>query len=197
MRARLIAIPALVAGLFFVSLLPARVQSNTAVFATLSSAQLSTLKTWLNANVPNQDDFQATNTINATASPDFWVWKSSVTKDELVNSTGPDGTTFAWTGAGFITRSAGEQAAWRELFSVGGTVDPSKSNVRQAFADIFSGGTAPAPANRTHLLAVARRKATVFERTLATGTGSTASPAVMGVEGPATMQNVVDARSLP
>jgi hypothetical protein len=134
---------------------------------------------------------------NLAASPDFWVWRSRVSKDEFVNSTSIDGTVFSWTGTGFITRSAGEQAAWRELFDAQGYVNPSLPQVRTAFTDIFSGGTAPAPANRTHLATVGRRKATRAEKLFATGTGSTASPAVMGAEGILTDANVYAARQLP
>lgn len=127
---------------------------------------------------------------------DFWVWRSSVSKGELVNSVSPDGTTFNWVGNGFITRSVGEQTAWKELFNGTNTVNPSLANVRQAFADIFS-GTGNAASNRTHLLAVARRKANNIEKLLATaiGTGTTASPALAGYEGSVTGTQVEDARN--
>jgi len=148
----------------------------------------------LEADPTNSDKaFAVADIYNLPASPDFWVWRSSVTKSEFVNSVGPDGTTFNWTGAGFITRSAGEQAAWREIFNGTNEVNPSLPNVRQAFADIFSGGTNPAPANRTHLLAVARRKATRAEKLLASGTGSTASPATMTFEGGLSFNDILQA----
>ena len=98
------------------------------------------------------------------------------------------------TGAGFITRSVGECDAWRELFNGGGngdgTTDPSLSNVRQAFLDIFSGATAPAPANRAHLAAMSRRKATRAEKVFATGLGTTASPGLFGFQGAITINDV-------
>lgn len=169
----------------------------------LTSAQLATLKSdiqndgALNSQ-PNTPDgnMVIANAYNANASPDFWVWKSRVAKNDLVTSVGPDGTTFNWTGNGFITRSAGEQTAWRELFNGTESVNPSLANVRQAFSDIFS-GTGNAQANRTHLLAVARRKATRGEKLFATGTGSTASPGTMVFEGGLTYQDVEAARRLP
>ena len=84
---------------------------------------------------------------NAVASPDFWVWRTSMSKGEYVNSTSGDGTVFSYVGTGFITRSAGEQAAWRDMFdNAGNVVNPSLPQVRQAFLDIFSGAVAPAPA---------------------------------------------------
>lgn len=132
---------------------------------------------------------------NMPAAVDYWVWRTAVTKSEFVNSVSVDATTFNWTGTGFITRSQGERDAWRELFSgPGEAVNPSLSNVRQAFADIFSGGTPPAPANRTHLLTVARRKASRIEKFLAAGTGSTVTPGLLGFEGPVTLQDIEQAR---
>jgi hypothetical protein len=170
----------------------------------LTAAQLATLKAYVNANHSGQQDQTVADAMNAPHAPDFWVWRTAVTKAELVSSTSVDGTTFNWTGAGFITRSQGERDAWRELFNGTQTVNPTLANVRQAFLDIFSGATAPAPANRTHLATVSRRKATVAEELFATGTGSTASPGVLAtgptgayVEGPLTAANVSEARNLP
>jgi hypothetical protein len=92
----------------------------------LTPAQLQTLSDYiandatLNALPNNADGNTAiANVLNLPAAPDFWVWRTRVSKDELTNSVGPDGTTFTWAGNGFITRSAGEQAAWRELFMCG------------------------------------------------------------------------------
>lgn len=169
---------------------------------SLTPSQLTTLKTDILADqalsaFPNTPDgnFAIAQAYAVIASPDFWVWRTRVTKSELVNDTSVDGTTFNWTGAGFITRSQGERDAFRELFNGSGVVNPSLSQVRQAFADIFSGQTQPAPANRTHLLTVARRKATRVEKLFATGTGSTASPATMGFEGALTGDDVQEARN--
>ncbi len=155
----------------------------------LTSAQVATLRTNILAS-PDAGplcvagDLSGVTTLyNVTAVPDFWVWKTSVTKEELTNATSVDATVFTWVGNGFIMRSAGEQAAWRELFTAAGTINPSLSQVRQAFSDIFS-GTGNAAANRTHLLAVARRKSTRLERVFATGTGTTGSPGVLVIEGP-------------
>ncbi len=168
---------------------------------TLTPAQKAAIKADIIADAtlnafPNNSDgaFAIAAIYNIAASPDFWVWRTAVTKSELVNSVGPDATTFNWTGNGFITRSVGEQTAWQELFNGVQSVNPSLANVRQAFSDIFS-GTGNAASNRTHLLAVARRRASRIEKLLATGTGSTASPAVMGSEGPITHQDIDAARN--
>lgn len=173
----------------------------------LTTAQLTTLKADIAADqalssLPNNSDgnFAIAAVYNIVASPDFWVWRTSVSKAELTNTSGPEGTTFTWVGNGFITRSAGEQAAWREIFNGSNNVNPSLANVRQAFSDIFS-GAGNAAANRTHLLAVARKKATRAQKLFASGTGSTASPAMM--QGDVTefylmsYQEVEMARNLP
>jgi hypothetical protein len=162
----------------------------------LTTAQKATLKTNVQGNGDTNalfvsGDLQGLAALyNADASPDFWVWRTSVSKAELTNETSVDGTTFNWSGTGFITRTQGERDAWRELFDQNGTVNASLPQVRQAFLDIFSGPTAPAPANRTHLATIGRRKATRLEKLFATGTGSTGSPAVMAlnVEGPISYQ---------
>jgi hypothetical protein len=166
----------------------------------LSTAQKTTLKTYIDANlaaIPNTESgaFQVAAALNVTASPDFWVWRSRVSKAEYTTSTSVDGTTFNWTGTGYITRSVGERDAFRDLFDDNGYADPSLANVRQAFADIFSGATAPAPANRTHLTTISRRKATLAEKLLAGGTGSTASPATMGAQGELTWADVMNIRN--
>lgn len=167
----------------------------------LTPSQLTALKAdiladpVLSAQPQNSDGaFAIAAAYNLTVTPDFWVWRTRVSKNEITQQTSQDGTDFNWTGTGFITRSQGERDAWRELFD-GGQVNPSLANVRTAFQDIFSGGTPPAPANRAHLLAVARRKATRAEKLFASGTGSTATPATMSFEGSLNYQDVQEARN--
>jgi len=156
----------------------------------LTTAQRTTLRNSITGNVdaPGSAQFYTDGNTEALAAlynvpSTFWVYKTSVSKAELTNTASVDATVFNWTGAGFITRSVGERDAWRELFDADGYVNPSLPQVRQAFTDIFSGATAPAPANRTHLSAVSRRLASKAERLFATGTGSTASPGTLVVEG--------------
>jgi hypothetical protein len=168
----------------------------------LTSGQLTTLKADIQADgtlnsFPNNPDGNTAiaTAYNLASSPDFWVWRTRVTRSEYVNEASVDATTFNWTGTGFITRSQGERDAFRELFNHTGSVNPSLPNVRQAFTDIFSGGTAPAPANRTHMATVSRRKATRGEKLFSTGTGSTAVPAVMAFEGALTFEDVAAARN--
>ena len=140
--------------------------------------------------------FAIASAYNLDAVPDYWVWRTSVSKAELVSGTSVDNTTFTWVGNGFITRSAGEQTAFREIFGDVGMVNAALPQVRQAFLDIFS-GTGNAAANRTHLATISRRRATRAEKLFAVGTGTTAAPALMTFEGALSYQDVQTARELP
>jgi len=162
----------------------------------LTTEQKATLKTFIQG-VPelntlyvdgNLDGLAAG--LNATASPVFTVWRSSVEKKDVVQGVSREGTSFIWAGNGFISRSAGEIECWNQLFNSTLTMNPSLPNVRQAFLDVFS-GTGNAALNRTHLAAVAKRNASVIEKLFATGTGSLAAPATMVIEGPIGYQELV------
>lgn len=159
---------------------------------SFSPTQLSTLKTHLtgdstlNSMAQNGDYQGVANAYNAAASPDFIVWKTKLLKHELTDETSSTGTTFTWGGAtgGYISRSQGERDAWREIWNSKLSVNPSLANVRTAIDDIFSGSGAGAQNNRAHFTAMAKRKATLAEKVLkASGTGSDASPAILGFEG--------------
>ena len=109
----------------------------------LTGAQLLTLKTNILADsalaaVPRNADGYAliAAAYNVLAVPDWWVWRTRVTRDELVGSTSVDGTTFNWVGAGYITRTQGERDAFGAIFDSTGGVNASLPSVRQAFADI-------------------------------------------------------------
>ena len=153
----------------------------------LTPAQQATLKAYveadgtLNAFQHNSDGaFAIAEALKADASPDFIVWRTSIAEREFTDETSRDGTTWSWPA--FIARSVGEQAGWSAMFR-NGTVNAAKANVRQGFADIFSGAANNAPAQRTHCAAIGKRKCNRLEKLFATGTGSTASPATMAVEG--------------
>jgi hypothetical protein len=163
---------------------------TTAQIAVLKAAILADPILSTKVSGPGTDYGFIAAALNTNNVPDFWAWRTLITKNEIVATTSGDGTIFAWTGTGFITRAQGERDAWRELFNSTDTVNPSLANVRQAFADIFSGVTAPAPANRAHLLAISRRKATLAERRLATGTGSTAVPGFFTFEGGIAIEDI-------
>lgn len=175
----------------------------------MTNAQLQALKAAIEADAalmeiwggpkhPSDKADAIARELNEEAPAFFWVWRTSVTKREITEggSLDPDGVTvrsWNWTGNGFISRSAGEIAAWQELFNHAQVINPSLTNVRQAFQDILS-GVGNAASNRAHMANVCRRLATRAEKVLATGgTGNAASPATMGFEGALRYQDILDA----
>jgi hypothetical protein len=139
----------------------------------------------------NSDSADAIATAYAVnASPDFWVWRTSVPAKEIYETTTADATVWSWTA--YIARSQAERDAWGAMTMALGVINAALANTRQGIADIFS-GTGIAATQRTHLLTVGRRRATRIEKLLATGTGSTASPAVMGFEGALSLNDVLHA----
>jgi hypothetical protein len=166
----------------------------------LTPAQLAALKSAIAADpalnaLPNDPDSNQAiaDAFNAAVAPDFWVLRSLVREAEYTAQPSVDGTTWSWPA--YIARSQGERDAWGRMFSATGAVNPSLPNVQQGFADIFSGTAALPVAQRAHLTACSRRKATRAEKLFATGTGSAAAPATMGREGPLSYFDVADARN--
>lgn len=161
----------------------------------LTPAQLTALKAEVTTNPLYAADLASGNdtgvaaALNADAAPDFWVWRTSVFESEFTRATSADGTTWSWPA--YIARTVQEQNAWARMFMGGQAgMNPSLANVRQGLADIFSGSASSAPAQRTHLTAVSRRRANRAERLFAAGTGSAAAPAVMAFEGKVTPDDV-------
>lgn len=152
----------------------------------MTPAQIATLRTVVMAEPGLAAARQAGNDAaiaawcNALASPAFVVYKSVLSRHDIITGTSTTGTTFAWAGAAYITRSQGERDAFREMFNSTGTVVPSLSSIQGAFADIFSG--AGGAGNRAHIDAMSRRSATRAEKALSTGTGTTLAPAILGYE---------------
>lgn len=168
----------------------------------MTPTQLQALATFVNGQASLKQflidgaDNKLTTALNAVATPDFWVYRTQLFENDITTGTAPDvaQTQFSWTA--LIARSAGEQFGWARMFAMGSGVDPSKSNIRQAFADIFSGAQNGAPNQRLYLGGIARRLATLAEKTLAVLTvrgageaansgalGSTTSVATMTFEG--------------
>lgn len=152
----------------------------------LTTEQKLTLKTFVEADptlslIPQTLDgaFELAIRLQDDASPDFWVWKTSLHEHEITGDTSPDGTVWSWTA--YIARSVGERDGWVRMFNTSLTINPSLPNVRQGIADVFSGGTGAA--QRAHLLAMGRRKANKLEGLFAAGTGTTDTPGTMTIEG--------------
>lgn len=115
---------------------------------------------------------------NLAANPACVVWRTSLSRHEILTGTSSTGSTFAWAGGAYITRSQGERDAFREMFNSTGAVDPSLPSIQAAFADIFS-GTGGA-ANRAHIMALSKRPATRIEKLMSSGACADASPATLG-----------------
>lgn len=155
----------------------------------LTTAQAATLKTAILAETDpefvtyrtNGQNNQMAEWFNRPASPDYFVKRTTLSRQEIITGTSDDGTTFSWAGGAYITRSQGERDAFREMFNSTGTVNPSLPSIVAAFNDIFSG--AGGAANRAHITAMSRRLATRVEKLFASGAGTNASPSTMAVEG--------------
>jgi hypothetical protein len=133
---------------------------------------------------------------NQPASPTFWVWKTSLSKKEIVETTTADGTTFSYTV--HIGRSQGERDTWFGV--VPDPMNPSLPNLRQGLDDIYSGATQQAAAQRLHWRTCARRPALAGEKLfvdVGQGSGTTASPATLTFQGPITPQDVENAWAQP
>lgn len=156
----------------------------------LTAAQKVTLKTAILADsganafysIGNLDGLASH--LNTAISPSFWVWRTSVSRAEIYNDTSPDGTTWNWQT--YKGQAIAEQNAWVQMF-MGDAADFSKANLRAGVSNIFGASNA----QTTHVLAMGRRPATFAEKVLATGTGSTGSPATMGFEGAVSVSDLV------
>lgn len=161
--------------------------------ADLSAQQLATLKAFILADptlsqfTPGSDGAYAIAAIiNLPAAPDFIVWKTNVVIDDIMRNG------MNWTRVDNLTNGS----KWRiwEWMTRLGTIDASKVNIR-AGIDATWVGTAADLAVRASVYTHCKRKASVVEKILATGTGSDADPATMGWEGTISYQAVDEART--
>lgn len=154
----------------------------------LTAGQLATIKADIEANAdlnqfPNTPDGSAAiaSAYAADSSPAFIVWRNFVPVGELV-----DATTFTE----LIVATQGQRDIYRTLIDLG-SVDPSKPNTRQAFADIFAAGTS----SRAALLEIGKRTANRIEALLATGDGTDANPGTMQFVGTISGDEITTARN--
>lgn len=132
--------------------------------------------------------FAIADALNQVAAPAFIVWRTSVMLDEVSQS-----DTFNWTEVDGL--SVGKARIWEWLFDNSSqSMNPSKANVRAGIINCWSGNAARLVVQAA-ILDISKRAATRAEKILATGTGTTASPAVMGFEGPLSYSDVQDARA--
>ena len=149
----------------------------------MTPAQLTALKADIQANHAAAWAAGQVNVIaeayNAVASPDFYVWRTSISPAEVKQNT-------VWTE--LIALSQGARDTYRFLME--GSINAADANVRAAFAAIFSAGD-----TLDNLTALAMRKVNVVERMFATGTGSVGDPGLLVFEGSISGSTVYEAMS--
>jgi hypothetical protein len=167
----------------------------------LTAPQLATLKAAIEADPIlvakplNSDGYYETAAILNTelASPDFYVWRTLVTQDEIMQNG------FDWVRVDNL--SVGKSRIWEWMFDNAATaINPSKANVRAGIAEVWK-GTAADNAVRFAVFEHCQTRATRAQKLFATGTGATTDqdgvgPATMAVEA-ITMSDVEAARALP
>lgn len=113
--------------------------------------------------------------LNAVAAPEFIVWRTSVTQDEIMMNG------FDWTRVNNL--SVGSARCWEWLFANEmKSINPSKINIRAGIDEVWK-GTAADLAVRAAVYVHCKRLATIAEKVLSTGDGTTVSPATMTFDG--------------
>jgi hypothetical protein len=149
---------------------------------TMTSAQKDALLAFIQADPTANPLFTEGNLsgladfLNGEASPAFIVWKTFVSRDDVMLNG------FDW--ARVDNLSVGKARVWEWLvMGPTGGFNPSKVNVR-AGIDATWVGTQADVAVRDAVYVHCKRPASRVEKLFATGTGSTAVPATMVIEGP-------------
>ena len=159
---------------------------------SLTTQQQATLKAFVEADatlnlIPHTQDgaWSVAEALKSAATPEFTVWRTSVTQDEIMLNG------FDWTRVDNLT--VGPARVWEWLFNNGNrSINPSKINVRAGIDAVWKGGAADL-AVRAAVYVHCKRSANVLEKLFSTGTGTTASPATMAVEGSIPYNEVVSA----
>lgn len=131
---------------------------------TLTSAQLTTLQAFITANAvlaafPLTVDghYDLSVFMNAqVAVPDFWTWRSAVSRADIYNTQDFAGNFWDWTT--YKNQGVAEQNAWTQMF-MGDLTDFTRTNLRSGIAAIFT-GSAAATDQRDHCFSVGRALAT-------------------------------------
>lgn len=160
---------------------------------SLTPTQLQALKADIDANsgefgsVPmTPDGHQAiAEAYNQQATPDFYVWRTSIDQSEINEAVD-------W--AEVVGLTTNELLAF-SILKDQDTINAADVSIRGAFNAIFPSNQQPN--SNAALVAVAKRLALRIEAVLSNGTGSEASPATMGYEGPIDRFDVEKARLLP
>lgn len=139
------------------------------------------------AALPHTSDgaYEIAAAYNLPISPNFIVWKTRVTLDEIMQNG------FDWTQVDNAT--VGKARIWEWMFAnEARAIDASKLNIRAGIDEAWK-GTAAMLAIRASVYTHCKRAANRVEKLLASGTGTDATPATMGYEGDLTYQDVLQA----
>ena len=113
--------------------------------------------------------------LNALSSPAYIVWRTLVSQDEIMLNG------FDW--ARVDNLSVGKARVWTWLFdNAEKSLNPSKTNVRAGIDQTWVGTQADLDV-RAAVYVHCKRTATAAEKLLSSGTGTTAVPATMTLEG--------------
>ncbi len=119
---------------------------------------------------------------NAAATPAFIVWKSLVSLKDVGDKF--NGSEFS----GLSTANVSRLSAFADYSQEG--INPALADRRQFFDDVFSVGGI----TKAALLVLWKRDARRIEKLYATGTGSSASPAILVFEGTVDGNDIIQAR---
>jgi hypothetical protein len=136
------------------------------------------------ANVAHDADgaYTIADALNLATSPAFIVWKTNVPIDEIMRN-GMD-----WSRVDNL--SVGKARIWTWLSQLG-SINPSRPNIR-AGIDATWVGTSADLAVRAVVYSHCKRPATRAEKAMATGIGTTETPATMSYEGVITYLDVLE-----
>lgn len=160
----------------------------------LTAPQLVTLKAAVLADpqfaaaIAVQDWPAISDVLNATFSPTFTVWRSSVPRAEILRDAGYD-----WTRVDNL--SVGKARIWDSMFA-DGPINPSFANVRTGVDTVWVGTQADLNVKAVVYVHL-KRAAKYGEKVFASGTGTDPSPATMAVEGNIAATDVQKAMALP
>ena len=120
------------------------------------------------------------------AVPTCIAWKTSVSVQEIMDNG------FVWTYVDNMTIGKARIWDWMTQY---GSINPSKTNIRSGIDEAYK-GNAEALLAREAVYVHCRRAITRAEKLFATGTGTTASPAIMSFEGSLFYLDVFYARDM-
>lgn len=123
---------------------------------------------------------------NADSNPAVIVWKTSVTRQEILQNG------FDWTRLDNL--SVGKARVWNDIF-VDDVINPAKPNVRVGIDSVWV-GTAPDLAVRAAVYIHCKKTASRIQAMLASGTGTDATPATMTFDGTINFQDVLNSNNV-